>query len=129
MVKKSDYNTKVSEIENKINVNHDHDKYITTQEFNKLTSESFTERLKQANLASKNDIADFVKKTDFDNELKDLTSNKTELNDQSKNVKAISTKGLTNDLINNVSILKWSKIFFFRNISKLFSIYTSLEIH
>ena len=113
----------------KINVNHDHDKYITTQEFNKLTSESFTERLKQANLASKNDIADFVKKTDFDNELKDLTSNKTELNDQSKNVKAISTKGLTNDLINNVSILKWSKIFFFRNISKLFSIYTSLEIH
>ena len=129
LVKKSDYNTKVSEIENKINVNHDHDKYITTQEFNKLTSESFTERLKQANLASKNDIADFVKKTDFDNELKDLTSNKTELNDQSKNVKAISTKGLTNDLINNVSILKWSKIFFFRNISKLFSIYTSLEIH
>ena len=46
---------------------HDHDKYITTQEFNKLTSENFTARLKQANLGSKNDIANFVKKTDFEN--------------------------------------------------------------
>ena len=27
---------KMSEIENEINTNHDHGKYITTQEFNKL---------------------------------------------------------------------------------------------
>ena len=40
LVKKT--NTKVSEIENKIANNHDHDKYITTQEFNKLTAENFT---------------------------------------------------------------------------------------
>ena len=59
---KSDYNTKVSEIKNKITTDHDHDKYITTQEFNKLTSENFNERLKQANLASKSDIANFEKK-------------------------------------------------------------------
>ena len=45
---------------------HDHDKYITTPEFNKLTLENFAARLAQANLASKSDIADFVKKTDFD---------------------------------------------------------------
>ena len=50
----------------------DHDKYITTQEFNKLTAGDFTARLAQANLASKNDIANFVKKTDFDNKLRNL---------------------------------------------------------
>ena len=36
---------------------HNHDKYISTPEFNKLTSENFAARLKQANLASKSDIA------------------------------------------------------------------------
>ena len=36
--KKTGYNTKISKIENKINTNHDHDKYITTPEFNKSTS-------------------------------------------------------------------------------------------
>ena len=35
LVKKTDYNTKVTEIENKFN-NHNHDKYIDTQEFNEL---------------------------------------------------------------------------------------------
>ena len=68
--KKSDYNTKISEIENKTAADHDHDKYITTQKFNKLSSENFTARLKQANLANRNDIANFVKKPDFDNKLK-----------------------------------------------------------
>ena len=62
----------MSEIENKVTTYHDHDKYITTQQFNKLTSESFTARLKQANLASKHDLANFVKKTDFNNKLRNL---------------------------------------------------------
>ena len=35
-------------------------KYLTTQEFNKLTSETCASKLEQANLASKNDIANFV---------------------------------------------------------------------
>ena len=48
LVTKTDYNTKKSEIENKI-TDHDHDKYIITPEFNKLTEENFTARLKQAN--------------------------------------------------------------------------------
>ena len=111
LVKKTNYNTKISEIENKITTDHDHDKYITTQEFNKLTSEKFTARLAQANLASKNDIANFVKKTDFDNKLKDVTSNKNELNELSEKVKAISTTGLTKDLINKLSILNGAKYF------------------
>ena len=35
LVKKTNYNTKITEIENKLN-NHNHDKYITTPEFNTL---------------------------------------------------------------------------------------------
>ena len=46
----------------KKNTDHDHGIYITTQELNKLTADNFAARLKQANLASKNDIANFVKK-------------------------------------------------------------------
>ena len=98
-MKITDYNTKISEIESKITTDHDHDKYITTHEFNKLTSEYFTAILAQASLASKSDIANFVKKTDFDNKLKIFTSNKNELSKLSKKVKAISTEGLTKDLI------------------------------
>ena len=50
--------TKINEVENKIS---DNSKYITTQEFNKLTTEHFTAKLKQANSVSK---------TDFNNKLK-----------------------------------------------------------
>ena len=50
-------NTKISKVENKIP---NDSKYITTQEFNKLTTENFAARLRQA---------DLVNKTDFDNEL------------------------------------------------------------
>ena len=60
LVKKTDYNTKINEIEKSITV-HDHDKYITTPEFNKLTAENLDARLAQANLGSKSDIVNFVK--------------------------------------------------------------------
>ena len=83
---------------------------------NLTTAENFTARLAQANLTSKNDIANFVKKTDFDDQLKHL--NKTfssykikhvlienELNELSEKVKAISTK----DLINKFSFLNGVK--------------------
>ena len=36
--------------------------------------ENFTARLAQANLASKSDIANFVKKTDFDDKQKNLNT-------------------------------------------------------
>ena len=49
LVKKTEYETKVTKIENKLN-NHNHDKYITTSEFNDLAADVFNARLAQANL-------------------------------------------------------------------------------
>ena len=69
LVKKTKHNKEVSEIENKI-TDHDHDKYINTPEFNRLTVENFPARVAQANLAAKSDIANLVGKTDFDDKLK-----------------------------------------------------------
>ena len=51
-VKKTDYNTKVTEIENKLN-DHNHDIVIESSEFNKLAA-VFNARLAQANLKTKN---------------------------------------------------------------------------
>ena len=71
LVKKTDYNTKVAEIENKL-INHNHDKYIDTQEFNKLAVDVFNARLVQAKS---------ITKTEFDSKLSNLnrkiTSNKS----------------------------------------------------
>ena len=54
---------------------------MTTPEFNKLTAQNFAARLAQANLWSKNNITNFVKKPQFDNKLKNvhenITSNET----------------------------------------------------
>ena len=83
LVKKAEYNAKISEIEKKI-TDHNHDKYITTPEFNKVSAEIIAARLKQANLASKSDIANLVNKTDFDNKLKNLNKNIT--SSKTKNV-------------------------------------------
>ena len=78
LVKKTNYNTKITtDIENKLN-NHNHDKYVATSEFNTLAANVFNARLKQANL---------ITKTDFDAKLSSLnrkiTVNKTKpfLND------------------------------------------------
>ena len=54
-------------------------------------------------------IANFVKKKDFHNNLKNVTSNKIDLNELSKKVKAISTKELIKELINKFSILNRAK--------------------
>ena len=50
-----DYNTKISEIENK-DSDHHHDKYITTPEFNILAARVFNARLAQADLVTKTDF-------------------------------------------------------------------------
>ena len=55
LVKKTNYNAKITEIEKKL-TDHNHDKYITTAEFNKL-------KLAQAYLTTK---------TDFNNKLSSL---------------------------------------------------------
>ena len=90
-------------------------KYITTPEFNKLTSENFAARLKQAILVSKSDIVHFVIKTDFDNQVKNVASHKNEWNEvkvvKSKEVKSVSEKGLTKDLTDKFSILNGAKYF------------------
>ena len=54
----------------KIILDHDHSKYISTQEFNKFTADNFAARLAQATLATKADIDDSVEKTEFDDQLK-----------------------------------------------------------
>ena len=67
--------------------------------------------MKQANFAGKKDIANLVNKTDFDNKLKEVISNKNELNELSKKVKATSPKVLIKDLINKFSIIYGAKYF------------------
>ena len=52
LLKKTDYNTKITEIENKLN-NHNHDKYIATPEFNILAADVFNVTLAQDNLITK----------------------------------------------------------------------------
>ena len=59
LVKKADCDTKISEIGKKVAV-HNHGKYITTPEFNKLSAENFAAIL--TNL-----VADLV--TDFDTKI------------------------------------------------------------
>ena len=105
---------------------YDHsNKYVTTPQFNRLTVEKFAARLRQENLASKSDIANFVNETDFNNKIKYVTSNKNELNELSRKFKAISTKGLTKDLINRFSVLNGGKYFSLGIFQKLFIIYNS----
>ena len=71
LVKKTNYNTKITEIEKKLTDNN-HDKYITTPEFNAIAADVFNARLAQANL---------ITKTDFDPKLSSLnrkiTANKS----------------------------------------------------
>ena len=50
--------------------NYNHDKFITTPEFNNFMLEIFDLRLKLADISGKSDIANFPKKTDFDNQLR-----------------------------------------------------------
>ena len=70
LVKKTVYNTKISEIENKVN-DHNHDKYITTPEFNTLAA-----RVSNAKLAQ----ADLVASADFGAELKEIAKELLQLN-------------------------------------------------
>ena len=52
MVKKTIYDTKISELEKKL-TDHNHDKYIITPEFNTLAADVFNAKLVQANLITK----------------------------------------------------------------------------
>ena len=67
LVKKTDYDTKITELEEKV-TDHNHDKYVTTPEFNTLAADVFNARLAQANL---------ITKTDFDAKLSSLNRKTT----------------------------------------------------
>ena len=55
LVNKTSYNTKITEIENKL-TDHNHDQYIYTSDFNKLAADVFNVRLAQASLMLKTDF-------------------------------------------------------------------------
>ena len=74
LVKKTDYDRKINEIEKKL-TDHNHDKYITTPEFNTLGASVFNARLALANL---------ITKTDFDANLSSL--NRKIISDKSKHL-------------------------------------------
>ena len=71
LVKKTHYNTKITEIEKKV-TDHNHEKYITTPEFNTLAVDVFNARLAQTNLITK---AEFEGKLSSLN--RKITTNKT----------------------------------------------------
>ena len=70
LVKKTDCKTKITEIEKKL-TDHNHDKYITTPEFNTLAEDVFNARFAQA---------DLITKTDFDAKLWSLHRKLTKIN-------------------------------------------------
>ena len=84
-------------------------------------ADNLTAKSTQAKSVTKADIADFVKKTYFDEKLiyikRNVTLNKArhvevknKLDDISRKVKIISTKELTKNLVNKYSILNGAKI-------------------
>ena len=70
LIKNTDYNTKISDIEKKI-TDHDHDKYITTPAFNTMAASTFNARL-----AAQTDL---IRKPEFDAKLK-IISDRVTLN-------------------------------------------------
>ena len=68
LVKKTDYNTKISDIEKKI-IDYNHDKRITTPEFNTFAADVFKARLAVH--------TDLIRKPDFDFKLKGISDRVT----------------------------------------------------
>ena len=71
LIKKTDYDTKISEAEKKI-TDHDHDKYITTPEFNTMAARTFNARL-----AAQTDL---IRKPEFAAKLKGISDRVTKNN-------------------------------------------------
>ena len=113
LAKKTNYNTKITEIEKKF-TDHNYDKFITTPEFNTLAADVFNARWAQANL---------ITKTDFDAKLSNLnrkiTKNKTRhlLVENELKVKNFWFK-----------LFYWQKSFWWKWYTKLFSISANKQI-
>ena len=85
MVKNTDYNTKITEIENKL-YNHNHNKYITTSEFNTLAANVFNARLVRANMVAKTNFDKTV--SSFDSK---IAANKTKNESIENELKKLKT--------------------------------------
>ena len=90
LVKKTDYNTNITEIKKKL-INRDHDKHITTPEFNTLAANVFNARPAHANLVKK--------KTDFDNKISNhdskIAADKTKNESIENEIKKLKTLDLS----------------------------------
>ena len=98
---------------------------ITTQEYNKLTSENFTARLAQVNLASKSDIANFVKNDKFKGLVMQIE--KVPINDRLR-VSKVSQKFHVPTIYNfgviyPSNLLFSLKVAYFLTVSIVFSVY------
>ena len=63
MIQISDYDSKISEMEKK---------YLTTSDYNNLAHNTIDANIKEKKLVNESDIADFMKKTYFDDKLKNI---------------------------------------------------------
>ena len=93
VVKKIEYIKSVKKVNN---INTTDTSELVKKTDHKWTSDNFRATLKQVNLASKNDIADFVKKPDFNDKMKNLNKIKhievkTKLDDLQSMTKIIET--------------------------------------
>ena len=86
LVKRTDYNRKINEIERK-STDHNYKKYIATPKFYKWTSKDIAARLKQVNLVTKIEFRN--KLTTFN---KRITSNKTKHLEVKKKLESLITK-------------------------------------
>ena len=90
MVKKTDYNTKISDIEKKI-TDHNHGKYITTPKLNTLAADVFNARLTVQ--------TDLIRKSEFDFKIKSISGrvikNKTKHVLVKSELKKLKTLGLS----------------------------------
>ena len=105
LFKKTDYNTKITDIENILN-NHNHDKYVATSEFNTLAANVFNARLAQANL---------ITKTDFDAKLSSLN----------RNITPNKTKNFLND--NDLSYYRGKQYFDERSGKQNYLVFLPME--
>ena len=96
LVKETDYNTQISETENKVN-NHNHDKYITTPEFNTMAADVFKPRLGMLGLtaaASATDAAVNKKKILGSGNHTTLITSNEDMQDLLKIVKSLEDSGI-----------------------------------
>ena len=83
LVKKPDYNAKISDIESK---------YFTTSDYNKFTSKILEIKIKVRGLVDKSDISGFIDNSDSDKKVATLTT-KSELKNVESILSWISRKG------------------------------------